>query len=74
MQSFVACEDYQGIQFVKRLRQLDGKEQCEAEVCAYFKKFDEAEQIYRDLDRKDLAIQLRMRLGESTACSCNPYS
>eukprot|EP01052_Picozoa_sp_SAG31_P004074 SAG31_NODE_165_length_21701_cov_9.786409_6_plen_468_part_00 len=29
-QSFVACEDYQGIQFVKRLRMLDGKEKCEA--------------------------------------------
>eukprot|EP01052_Picozoa_sp_SAG31_P004073 SAG31_NODE_165_length_21701_cov_9.786409_5_plen_145_part_00 len=34
------------------------------EICAYFKKFDEAEQIYRDMDRKDLAIQLRMRLGD----------
>jgi WD repeat-containing protein 35 len=35
-----------------------------AEVAAYFKRFDEAEIIYRDIDRKDLAIELRMRLGD----------
>lgn len=35
-----------------------------AEVAAYFKRFDEAESIYRDIDRKDLAIELRMRLGD----------
>jgi hypothetical protein len=35
-----------------------------AEVSAYFKRFDEAEAIYREIDRKDLAIELRMRLGD----------
>ncbi len=30
-----------------------------AEVAAYFKRFDEAETIYREIDRKDLAIDLR---------------
>ena len=63
-QAFVACEDYQGIQFVKRLRQLDDTKKRKAEVCAYFKRFDEAENIYRDIDRKDLAIELRTRLGD----------
>jgi WD repeat-containing protein 35 len=33
-------------------------------VSAYFKRFDEAEAVYRDIDRKDLAIELRMRLGD----------
>lgn len=35
-----------------------------AEVAVYFKRFDEAESIYRDIDRKDLAIELRTRLGD----------
>ena len=30
----------------------------------YLNKFDEAESIYREIDRKDLAIQLRKRLGD----------
>jgi WD repeat-containing protein 35 len=63
-QAFVACEDYQGIQFVKRLQQLDDPKKRKAEVAANFKRFDEAEAIYREIDRKDLAIELRMRLGD----------
>jgi WD repeat-containing protein 35 len=56
--------DYQGIQFVKRLRRLDDKMKQKAEVAVYFQRFDEAESLYRDMDRKDLAIELRMRLGD----------
>eukprot|EP01013_Petalomonas_cantuscygni_P011975 TRINITY_DN2567_c0_g1_i1.p1 TRINITY_DN2567_c0_g1~~TRINITY_DN2567_c0_g1_i1.p1 ORF type:complete len:1282 (-),score=375.63 TRINITY_DN2567_c0_g1_i1:194-4039(-) len=62
--AFVRCEDYQGIQFIKRLRQLTDVRKQEAEVAAYFKRFDEAERIYRDMDRKDLAVDLRVRLGD----------
>ena len=61
---FVRCRDYQGVLFVKRLRKLDDKMKQKAEVAAYFQRFDEAEQIYRDMDRKDLAIELRKRLGD----------
>ena len=60
---FVRCRDYQGIQFVKRLRKLDDKKKQKAEIAAYFQRFDEAEEIYRDMDRNDLAIDLRKRLG-----------
>eukprot|EP01116_Phalansterium_solitarium_P021577 TRINITY_DN6773_c0_g1_i3.p1 TRINITY_DN6773_c0_g1~~TRINITY_DN6773_c0_g1_i3.p1 ORF type:complete len:1019 (-),score=496.25 TRINITY_DN6773_c0_g1_i3:92-3148(-) len=62
--AFVRGADYQGIQFVKRLKVLDDKLKQKAEVAAYFKNFDQAENIYRDIDRKDLAIDLRMRLGD----------
>jgi WD repeat-containing protein 35 len=62
--AFVACQDYQGIQFVMKLQVLDDKAKQRAEVAAYFQRFDEAEQLYRDIDRKDLAIELRMRLGD----------
>jgi len=62
--AFVRCGDYQGIQFVKRLRQLKDKMKQKAEVAVYFQRYDEAENIYRDIDRKDLAIELRKSLGD----------
>jgi len=62
--AFVRFEDYQGIQFVKRLKLLDDKIKQKAEVAAYFQRFDEAESLYREIDRKDLAIDLRVRLGD----------
>lgn len=64
LQAFMRSADYQGIQFVKRLRRLDDKMKQKAEVAVYFQRFDEAESLYRDMDRKDLAIELRMRLGD----------
>jgi hypothetical protein len=33
-------------------------------VHIYFKRFDEAEELYRQMDRLDLAIALRSRLGK----------
>ena len=70
--AFVRCSDYQGIQFVKRLRALSDRMKRKAEVAAFFGRFEEAEQIYRDIDRKDLAIDqnetrrlaARRRVGE----------
>lgn len=62
--AFVRFEDYQGIQLVKRMRLLDDKVKQKAEVAAYFQRFDEAESLYREIDRKDLAIDLRVRLGD----------
>eukprot|EP00238_Polyblepharides_amylifera_P008608 CAMPEP_0196598138 /NCGR_PEP_ID=MMETSP1081-20130531/94147_1 /TAXON_ID=36882 /ORGANISM="Pyramimonas amylifera, Strain CCMP720" /LENGTH=1154 /DNA_ID=CAMNT_0041923789 /DNA_START=199 /DNA_END=3663 /DNA_ORIENTATION=- len=62
--AFVRCTDYQGIQFVKQLQLLDDPQKQHAEVAAYFKRFDQAETIYADIDRMDLAIEMRMRLGD----------
>uniref|UniRef100_A0A1X7V818 Uncharacterized protein n=1 Tax=Amphimedon queenslandica TaxID=400682 RepID=A0A1X7V818_AMPQE len=61
--AFVCCSDYQGIQFVKRLQKLTSKEIVRAEVAAYYDDFDEAERLYIQMDRKDLAIELRVKLG-----------
>lgn len=33
------------------------------QVAVYFKRFDEAEQLYHKMDRPDLAVDMRMRLG-----------
>lgn len=62
--AFVKCGDYQGVQLVKRLAQYGDKQKQKAEINVYFKKFDEAEKIYQDMDRVDLAVDMRARLGD----------
>lgn len=61
-QAFVRCKDYQGIKFVKRLGNLQSEAMKQAEVVAYFGRFEEAERMYLDMDRRDLAIGLRLKL------------
>jgi WD repeat-containing protein 35 len=62
--AFVHCSDYQGIQFVKRLKLLSDRNKQRAEVAAYFRRFDEAETLYLQMDCKELAVELRTRLGD----------
>ena len=51
--AFVRCSDYQGIQFVKRLKVLTDRKHQRAEVAVYFRRFDEAENIYlHEMDSK----------------------
>ena len=49
---------------MKRLKLLSDKVKQKAEIANYFQRFDEAEALYREIDRKDLAIDLRVRLGD----------
>lgn len=30
----------------------------------YLQRYDEAESLYREIDRKDLAVQMRRRVGD----------
>eukprot|EP00039_Didymoeca_costata_P008719 m.115408 g.115408 ORF g.115408 m.115408 type:complete len:1163 (+) comp14202_c1_seq1:133-3621(+) len=62
--AFVRCEDYQGIEFIKRLKRLDDPVKQTAEVAVYFERFEEAERMYLEIDRADLAQQLRIKLGD----------
>ena len=62
--AFVRCGNYHGVQFVKRLQQLDSTDKQRAEVAAFFHNFDAAEEIYRGMDRLDLAVEMRMKLGD----------
>lgn len=55
-QAFVRCRDYQGIEFVKRLKNLQSETMRSAEVAAYFKRFEEAERMYMDMDRRYRSI------------------
>ena len=62
--AFVQCSDYQGIQFVKKLKMIQNKTIQRAEVETYFKRFEEAEKAYKEIDRMDLALEMRKRLGD----------
>ena len=62
--AFVRCEDYHAIQLVRQLREMTDKMKARAEVAVYLKRHDEAEAVYREIDRKDLAIQMRKRIGD----------
>lgn len=60
--AFVRCTNYPGIQLIKRLRTIPSEPLQKAEVAAFFGNFDEAEKLYIDADRRDLAIELRQTL------------
>ena len=62
--AMVKNEDYYGVQLVNNISRMEEKVKQKAEVACFFKKYDEAEQIFKDIERKDLALKLRMRLGD----------
>ena len=48
----------------QKVKSVVGPHEAQGRGCRFFGRFEEAEQIYRDIDRKDLAIDLRTRLGD----------
>mmetsp|Transcript_312 Transcript_312/g.287 ORF Transcript_312/g.287 Transcript_312/m.287 type:complete len:161 (+) Transcript_312:2110-2592(+) len=62
--AFVEYRDYKSLQLCKRLRLIDDKNGQKAEILAFYGKYDEAENTYRRMERKDLAIQMRMKIGD----------
>ncbi|XP_047144990.1 WD repeat-containing protein 35 isoform X1 [Hydra vulgaris] len=64
--AFVRCQDYYGIKFVKQLSKhhKDNENIKHAELAVYFQRYDEAEKMYLDMDRWDLAVELRSKLGD----------
>lgn len=56
---FVLCGDYSSVQLVKSLRGQSDKMKARAGVAVALKRYDEGEAIYREIDRKDLAIAMR---------------
>lgn len=60
--AFVRCTNYAGLQLIKRLRTIQNANLQKAEVAAFFGNFDDAEKLYVDEDRRDLAISLRQSL------------
>jgi len=48
----------------QRLAQIQNENVKKAEVAAWFGRYDEAEKLYIEVDRRDLAISLRKKLGD----------
>jgi WD repeat-containing protein 35 len=46
------------------LSQIQNESVKRAEVAAWFCRYDEAEKLYLEVDRRDLAISLRKKLGD----------
>ncbi|KAJ3332051.1 WD repeat-containing protein 35 [Blyttiomyces sp. JEL0837] len=62
--AFVRSLDYKGLQFLKKLQKLNDPHKQRADVLAHFGQYDQAERVYLEQDRKDLAIDLRIQLGD----------
>ncbi len=46
------------------MQQLDDREKQKAEILSLYSKTDEAEKIFRNIERKDLAIQMYIKRGD----------
>ncbi|KAJ8668012.1 hypothetical protein QAD02_009675 [Eretmocerus hayati] len=62
--AMVRCADYLGIRFIKRLQGIHEPGLRRAEVLAFLGDYDEAEKVYLELDRRDLAVALRQKLAD----------
>ncbi|KAL3990454.1 hypothetical protein ACH3XW_31845 [Acanthocheilonema viteae] len=62
--AFVMLKDYAGIQLIKRINALKHDGFKKAEVATFYGYIDEAEKIYMENDRRDLAIELREKMND----------
>ena len=62
--ALLKLEDYLSLRVIKRIQMIGDKNIQKAEILNYYKKYDQAEDLLMRIERLDLAIQLRMRLGE----------
>lgn len=50
--AFIRSLDYPGIQFIKKLQDINSEQLKKAVIATYFKDFDEAEKLFLDCDRR----------------------
>jgi len=62
--AFVKTDNYDGVKLIQRLQNFDEKNKQKAEISCWYGRYDEAEDIYRTIDRKDLALDMRRKLGD----------
>ncbi|VDN58829.1 unnamed protein product [Dracunculus medinensis] len=61
--AFVMLKDYGGIQFIKRIKAIQNDDFKRAEIAIFYGKVEEAEKIYMENDRRDLAIAAHQKLN-----------
>lgn len=62
--AFIKSENLYGIRFVKKIQVVDDNNKKKAEIATFYGKYDDAEQIYGMLGRKDLALDMRRKIGD----------
>lgn len=62
--AYVMLKDYAGIQLIKRINALQHDAFKKAEIAAFYGRVDEAEKIYLENDRRDLAIAVREKMND----------
>lgn len=62
--ALVKCQNFKGLQFLKRLKKLNDPKLQKAEVCLYLGELEEAKRIYEVTGRLDLEINMRKLFGD----------
>lgn len=62
--ALLKIDDFKTLKYVKKLQSLDDREKQKAEILTLYGKYDEAEKIYRNIERKDLAINMKVKTGD----------
>ena len=62
--ALLKIDDFKTLKYVKRLQQLDDREKQRAEILTLQGKYEEAEKVYRTIERKDLAINMKVKIGD----------
>ena len=62
--AMLKINDYMGLEFIKRIKNIDDDNLKKAEVYQFYEDFDQAENEYGNNDRNDLAIGMRFKLGQ----------
>ena len=61
--AMIQYNDYMGLNFIKRIKSIDDDNIKRAEIYQFFLDYDKAEETYSNIDRKDLSILMRIKLG-----------
>ena len=62
--ALLKIDDYKMMKYLKKVQTLDDRDKQKAEILVLYKKYDAAEMIYKNLQRKDLAIKMRVKVGD----------
>ncbi len=61
--AMIQYNDYMGLSFLKRVKMIDDDNIKKAEIYQFFLEYEKAEETYNNIDRKDLSILMRIKLG-----------
>lgn len=63
-EAFIHCKDYLAIQVIKKLKNYSDDTLKSAEIAAFFGRHEDAENLYRSIDRLDLATEHQRLIGD----------